>query len=87
VEFDERQHVANAPDAEAQMLAASAGAGIRRCIEALPEQYRTVVVLREMEEMPYRDIAEAAGIPMGTVMSRLARARKRLEDCIKGALA
>ncbi len=45
-------------------------------IEGLPHPFREVLVLRDIEDMSYRDIAEITGVPMGTVMSRLARARK-----------
>ena len=44
-------------------------------IAALPEEFREVLILREMEDLSYREIAEATGVPIGTVMSRLARAR------------
>jgi RNA polymerase sigma-70 factor (ECF subfamily) len=57
---------------------------LRNCIEALPPEYREVVVLRELEELSYKEIATAAGIALGTVMSRLNRARLRLESCLKG---
>lgn len=57
---------------------------LRNCIEALPPEYRAVVVLRELEELSYKDIATAAGIALGTVMSRLNRARARLEECLTG---
>ncbi|MFL6446177.1 MAG: sigma-70 family RNA polymerase sigma factor [Bryobacteraceae bacterium] len=56
---------------------------LRNCIEALPPEYREVVVLRELEELSYKDISKAAGIALGTVMSRLNRARLRLEACLK----
>jgi len=49
---------------------------VRRIIEALPEPFREVLVLRELEEFGYRQIAEITGTPIGTVMSRLARARR-----------
>ena len=49
-----------------------------RLIEAMPADGREVLVLREMEELSYKDIAEITGVPIGTVMSRLARARQRL---------
>jgi RNA polymerase sigma-70 factor (ECF subfamily) len=49
-------------------------------IAALPEDFRTVLILREMEDMSYREIAEATRAPIGTVMSRLARARALLKD-------
>ena len=52
---------------------------IGRLMAALPEEYREVLVLREIEELNYRDIATVASIPIGTVMSRLARARAALK--------
>lgn len=83
VEFDEKAHAnAAAPSPESQLSLAADRAGVHRCIEALPAQYREIVILRELEEMSYRQIAETAGVPIGTVMSRLARARKRLEECL-----
>ncbi len=51
---------------------------LRRMIEGLPEPFREALVLRELEELTYRDIAEVTGAPIGTVMSRLARARQML---------
>jgi RNA polymerase sigma factor (sigma-70 family) len=45
----------------------------------LPEEHREVLVLREIEEMGYREIADATNVPIGTVMSRLARARAALK--------
>ena len=57
---------------------------LRNCIELLPPEYRAVVVLRELEELSYKEIATAAGVAIGTVMSRLNRARARLENCLKG---
>ena len=48
----------------------------------MPVGYREVLILREMEELPYRDIARIAGIPIGTVMSRLARARRLMRDAL-----
>lgn len=54
---------------------------LRVCIEMLPADFREVLVMRELEEMSYREIADATGLALGTVMSRLSRARKRLEEC------
>ena len=48
-------------------------------VAALPLQYREVLVLRELEDLSYKEIARVAGIPIGTVMSRLARARALLQ--------
>jgi RNA polymerase sigma factor (sigma-70 family) len=53
-----------------------------RAIEALPLEMREVVVLRELEGLSYKEIAAVAGIAMGTVMSRLARARERLQQIL-----
>jgi RNA polymerase sigma factor (sigma-70 family) len=53
---------------------------LHEIIASLPADYREVIILREMEELSYRDIAEIAGIPIGTVMSRLARARGQLQS-------
>jgi len=51
---------------------------INEALEQLPDEFREVIVLRELEELPYKDIAAIANIPIGTVMSRLSRARKLL---------
>jgi RNA polymerase sigma-70 factor (ECF subfamily) len=53
---------------------------LRDALEELPVAYREVIVLRELEGCSYKDIAVIADIPVGTVMSRLTRARKRLEE-------
>ena len=52
---------------------------LRGCIEALPREYREVVVLRELEEMSYKEISAIVDIPIGTVMSRLSRGRELLQ--------
>ena len=54
------------------------GAALNAAIERLPVVYREVLILRELEEMTYEEIARVVGIPSGTVMSRLSRARARL---------
>ena len=53
-------------------------ATIRRLVEELPQPFREAIVLREMNNLSYQEIAQAAGVPVGTVMSRLARARAML---------
>ncbi len=50
-----------------------------RLMSALPEEHREILVLREIEEMDYREIAAVTNVPIGTVMSRLARARAALK--------
>jgi RNA polymerase sigma-70 factor (ECF subfamily) len=52
-------------------------------LQALPEKYKSVVVLRDVEDLPYEEIAEALEIPIGTVRSRLHRARALLFDRLK----
>ena len=52
---------------------------VRRALEELPVEFREVLVLRELEDMSYREIAGITDVPLGTVMSRLARGRKRLQ--------
>lgn len=56
---------------------------VRRGIEALPERLREVLVLKEFEGLRYREIADLVGIPIGTVMSRLYTARKRLAEVLE----
>jgi len=53
-----------------------------RAVEQLPVEFREVVILRELEGLSYREIAEMADVPIGTVMSRLARARKQLQQTL-----
>ena len=55
---------------------------LRRALEELPAPYREIIVLREIEGLSYREIAEACGLPLGTVMSRLARARSALQELV-----
>jgi RNA polymerase sigma factor (sigma-70 family) len=56
---------------------------INQALARLPALFREVIVLREMHELNYRDIAEIANIPIGTVMSRLSRARQMLTEYMK----
>ena len=63
---------------ETELLRRHDDATIRRLVADLPAPFREVIVLREINELSYRDIAEVAGVPVGTVMSRLARARAML---------
>ena len=69
-----------APDPEEVSLRASERRRLDALIAELPEDFREALILREMEDMSYRQIAEVTGAPIGTVMSRLARARALLRD-------
>jgi len=59
---------------------------VQRAIDELPAHYRTVLLLCEVEEMSYEQIAESLSSPIGTVMSRLARARKTIRESFKSGL-
>lgn len=87
-EFDEQMHSAAdcSPDAESVLVNQAALASLDGCLEALPPEFREAIVLRELEELSYKEISRIAGVPVGTVMSRLARGRKRLQECLAGAL-
>jgi RNA polymerase sigma-70 factor, ECF subfamily len=63
---------------ETTMMRKLDAATIQRLVAALPEAFREVIVLREIDDLSYRDIAEVVGAPVGTVMSRLARGRSIL---------
>jgi RNA polymerase sigma-70 factor (ECF subfamily) len=64
---------------EALLLQKADTLTVRRALEELPLEFREVLVLRELEDMSYREIAGITDLPLGTVMSRLARGRKRLQ--------
>jgi RNA polymerase sigma-70 factor (ECF subfamily) len=86
VVFDEAAHSppVHSPDQEEALVNAANGTVLQNCIERLPDEFREVLIMRDLEEMSYRQIAEVAGLPAGTVMSRLSRARKRLAECVSG---
>ena len=65
-------------DPEAQLIAKADAARLEAAIAALPTQFRETLVLRDIQGLDYREIAAVTEVPVGTVMSRLARARKRL---------
>jgi RNA polymerase sigma factor (sigma-70 family) len=75
--------VDTAPDPEARLLQQHAVARVRDALEQLPVDFREVLVLREIEGMSYKEIAAVVRVPIGTVMSRLARARDRLTAVLK----
>jgi RNA polymerase sigma factor (sigma-70 family) len=70
---------------EGVLLANAETAEVRRAIAALPAPFREVIVLREMQELNYRDIAEITNMPIGTVMSRLSRARGMLMTALRNS--
>ena len=68
------------PTPEAAMLRQQDGAAIRQLVSDLPRPFREAIVLREINDLSYQQIAEVSGVPIGTVMSRLARARSMLRS-------
>ena len=81
-EFDEKVHTdtAEQPGAEAALLQSADSRMLREALDELPVNFREVLVLRELEGMSYKEIAEVMGTPIGTVMSGLARGRTQLRD-------
>jgi RNA polymerase sigma-70 factor (ECF subfamily) len=81
LEFDERSHSEGQEDAtpEIFLLRSSAAESVRRAVDLLPAEAREALVLRDVEDLSYREIGVVLGIPIGTVMSLLSRARKRLQ--------
>lgn len=71
-------------DPETVALASSDRELLRRALESLPIEFREAIVLRELEGLSYKEIAAITGVPLGTVMSRLARARKHLQLRLAG---
>jgi RNA polymerase sigma-70 factor (ECF subfamily) len=87
-EFDEAIHTGpGAADPETLMLRQDERERVERAIRALPARFREVLVLRELEGLPYKAIADVTGVPIGTVMSRLSRARDRCRQLISVELS
>jgi RNA polymerase sigma-70 factor (ECF subfamily) len=82
--FDEQLHSVAQPagDPEALFARAEGSALIERALNELPLRFRELLVLRELEGLSYRELAEVGGIPVGTVMSRLSRARQALHHTV-----
>lgn len=80
--FDEEIHSpeSSSENPERRLEDLSDAVSVRAALEALTPAYREILVLREIEEMSYKEIGSVIGAPIGTVMSRLARARRSLRD-------
>jgi len=83
-EFDDEIHSLEIETANPETLLERSrdNEAVRQALEGLPEELREIVVMRELDGMAYKEIAAIAGVPIGTVMSRLARARKRLQGAL-----
>ena len=82
--FDEEAHTTEGDtlDPATLVLRSDDNRLLRQSLEELPVEFREVVALRDLEGFSYREIADIANIPVGTVMSRLARARERLKQSL-----
>jgi len=86
VSYDDEQHGADATSryaADARAIGDSERGNLASALDSLPPEFREALVLREIDGFSYREIARIAGVPVGTVMSRLARARERLRHALK----
>ena len=84
MEFDERQHSGHIESAtpELRLVRSDASDVIRRAFDTLSPYDREVLILREVEDLLYEEIALTIGAPIGTVMSRLSRARRRMQALV-----
>jgi RNA polymerase sigma-70 factor (ECF subfamily) len=87
-EFDENLFSPDSrpPNPEEVVLQNDNGTLVRKALEKLPPTFREVLILRELEGMSYREIADITGMPAGTVMSTLSRARGRLRQVLTGLM-
>ena len=85
VTFDEESHgrEAGGNNPELNLLRNASTQSLKDALERLPVGLREAIVLRELEGLSYSEIAAVADIPIGTVMSRLSRGRKRLQECLR----
>ena len=84
-EFDEEVHQRPAANPEILATQSDERQQLMRALESLSPRFREVLVLRELEGCSYKEIGEITGIPIGTVMSTLSRARQRLRQILIGA--
>ena len=79
VEFDEREHSETIAERDPE-----AKETLGRALDRLAPEFREVIVLRELQGLSYKEISDVTGVPVGTVMSRLSRARARLQEALRG---
>lgn len=84
-EFDEAEHSHAAAEHRGEDVHEQQDAKevLGRALDRLAPEFREVIVLRELEGLSYKEISEVAGVPVGTVMSRLSRARARLQEALR----
>jgi len=86
-ELDEEQHEATSGGPDAVLQEGIDRQLVRKLLDELPAEYREIIVLRDIEGLSYKEISSVTELPLGTVMSRLSRARKRLQSDAAGTQA
>jgi RNA polymerase sigma-70 factor (ECF subfamily) len=84
--FDDGEHLRDLNTPDAMLLSRQVADAVNRAIERLPEDLRTAVVLRELEGLSYEEIAETMNCPIGTVRSRIFRAREAIAEELRPVL-
>jgi RNA polymerase sigma-70 factor, ECF subfamily len=84
--FDDGDHLRDLNTPESMLLTKQVGEAVNRAIDELPEDLRTAIVLREIEGLSYEEIAESMNCPIGTVRSRIFRAREAIAQELKPVL-
>ncbi|HXF44831.1 MAG TPA: RNA polymerase sigma factor RpoE [Burkholderiaceae bacterium] len=84
--FEEGEQLRDVATPEAVLLSKQVAAAVNRAIEKLPEDLRTAIVLRELEGLSYEEIAESMNCPIGTVRSRIFRAREAIANELRPLL-
>jgi RNA polymerase sigma-70 factor (ECF subfamily) len=84
--FDDGDHLRDLNTPESMLLTKQVGEAVNRAIDQLPEDLRTAIVLREIEGLSYEEIAESMSCPIGTVRSRIFRAREAIAQELKPVL-
>jgi RNA polymerase sigma-70 factor (ECF subfamily) len=74
----------DSPSPEESLERAEVEHAIQHCLDNLPEDFRSVVIMVDVQGLDYGEVAAAIGKPLGTIKSRLARARLRLRNCLQG---
>jgi RNA polymerase sigma-70 factor, ECF subfamily len=84
--FDDGEHLRDLNTPDAMLLTRQVGDAVNRAIDGLPEDLRTAIVLRELEGLSYEEIAETMNCPIGTVRSRIFRAREAIAEELRPVL-
>ncbi len=72
------------PSPEEELESTELNQAVQDCLTALPEEFRAVIVMVDIEGLDYQEVSQAIGKPLGTVKSRVARARLKLRECLRG---